>query len=304
MEKFDVHILGCGSAMPTTLHFPASQVVNVRDKLFMIDCGEGAQIQYRRCKLKFTRLNHIFISHLHGDHCFGLPGLLSSLGLAGRTAEMVIHSPKGLEEAMAPLLEAFCKGLPYPLTFRPFETEESALIYEDRSLAVSTIPLQHRVPCCGFLFAEKPLLNHLRRDMIDFYHIPVAWMNRIKQGEDYVTPEGEVVANSRLTFPARPARRYAYCSDTMYTESFLEQIRGIDLLYHEATFADAEQVQSVNRFHSTARQAAELARKAEVKRLILGHYSARYPDLSVLEEEARSVFPETFLSGEGKIFSL
>lgn len=299
MEKFDVHILGCGSAMPTTRHFPTSQVVNMRDKLFMIDCGEGAQIQFRRARLKFTRLNHIFISHLHGDHCFGLPGLLSTLGLAGRTAELFIHSPGGLCEALTPLLDQFSQGLPYKVTFHAFETEQASVIYEDRSFTVTTLPLKHRTPCCGFLFEEKPLLSHLRRDMIDFYKIPVEWLARIKQGAEYVTPEGELVSNTRLTLPADAPRKYAYCSDTAYTESILPFIDGVDLLYHEATFAQTEQVQAAKRFHTTAAQAAEIACKANVKRLLLGHYSARYTDETILEQEAKAIFPDTTLGWEG-----
>lgn len=172
MEKFELHILGCGSALPTTRHFATSQVVNLREKLFMIDCGEGAQMQLRRSRLKFSRLNHIFISHLHGDHCFGLLGLISTFGLLGRTADLHIHSPKGLEELFAPLLSFFCKTLAYKVFFHEFETKEPTLIYDDRSVAVTTIPLRHRIPCCGFLFEEKQRPNHIIRDMVDFYKYP------------------------------------------------------------------------------------------------------------------------------------
>lgn len=172
MEKFELHILGSGSALPTTRHFPTSQVVNLRDKLFMIDCGEGAQLQFRKSRLKFSRLNRIFISHLHGDHCFGLLGLISTLNLLGRTADLHIHSPKGLEELLTPMLAFFNHQMTYKIFFHAFETKEAALIYEDRSLTVTTIPLRHRMPCCGFLFAEKPRLNHILRDMIDFYQVP------------------------------------------------------------------------------------------------------------------------------------
>ena len=172
MERFELHILGCGSALPTTRHFSTSQVINLRDKLFMIDCGEGAQMQLRKSRLKFSRLNHIFISHLHGDHCFGLLGLISTFGLLGRTAELHIHSPKGLEELFSPLLAFFCKNMSYRVVFHEFATKEPSVIYEDRSVAVTTIPLQHRIPCCGFLFAEKPRPNHIIREMIDFYQVP------------------------------------------------------------------------------------------------------------------------------------
>ena len=214
MEKFELHVLGCGSALPTTRHFPTSQIVNVRDKLFMIDCGEGAQLQFRKSRLKFSRLNHIFISHLHGDHCFGLLGLISTLNLLGRTAELHIHSPKGLEDLMIPMLDFFNRQMTYKVLFHEFGTKEAAVVYEDRSLTVTTIPLRHRMPCCGFLFAEKPGPNHILRDMIDFYQVPVYELNRIKNGADYVTPEGEVIPNARLTRPSAAPRRYAYCSDT------------------------------------------------------------------------------------------
>jgi len=182
MEKFELHVLGCGSALPTTRHFPTSQIVNVRDKLFMIDCGEGAQLQFRKSRLKFSRLNHIFISHLHGDHCFGLLGLISTLNLLGRTAELHIHSPKGLEDLMIPMLDFFNRQMTYRVLFHEFGTKEAAVVYEDRSLTVTTIPLRHRMPCCGFLFAEKPGPNHILRDMIDFYQVPVYELNRIKNG--------------------------------------------------------------------------------------------------------------------------
>lgn len=298
MEKFDLHILGCGSALPTTRHFPTSQVLNVRDKLFMIDCGEGAQLQFRKSRLKFSRLNHIFISHLHGDHCFGLLGLISTLNLLGRTAELHIHSPKGLEALLTPMLEFFNRQMTYQVHFHEFETKEAALIYEDRSLTVTTIPLRHRMPCCGFLFAEKPRPNHIIREMVDFYQVPVYELNRIKNGADYVTPEGETVPNSRLTTPAEPPRSYAYCSDTIYMPSVVEQIKGVDLLFHEATFADEDAPRAKETFHTTAAQAAELAKNAGVKRLLIGHFSARYEDETVLLQEASAVFPDTRLAKE------
>lgn len=299
MEKFELHILGCGSALPTTRHFATSQVVNMRDKLFMIDCGEGAQMQLRRSRLKFSRLNQIFISHLHGDHCFGLLGLISTFSLLGRTAELYIHSPKGLEELFAPMLDFFCRNLSYKVIFREFDTKQPSLIYEDRSVAVTTIPLQHRIPCCGFLFAEKPGLNHILRDMIDFYEVPLYEINRIKNGADYVTPEGVVVPNTRLTTPPGPVRRYAYCSDTIFREKIIEQIKGVDLLFHEATFAQSELARARETYHSTAEQAAFIGREAGVKKLVIGHFSARYEDEELLLREASAVFPSTILAKEG-----
>lgn len=298
MEKFELHILGCGSALPTTRHFPTTQVLNVRDKLFMIDCGEGAQIQLRKSRLKFTRLNHIFISHLHGDHCFGLPGLISTFGLLGRTADLHIYTPPGGESLFAPLLEFFCKGLPYNVFFHDFETKKPTLIYEDRSITVTTIPLKHRIPCCGFLFKEKPRPNHILRDMCDFYKVPTSMLNIIKNGSDFLTPDGELIPNSRLTRPSEPPRSYAYCSDTIYKENIVEQIKGVDLLFHEATFVQSELARAKETYHTTAAQAATIALKAEVKQLLIGHFSARYEDESVLLQEAKSVFPNTLLAKE------
>ena len=298
MEKFEVNILGCGSALPTTRHFSSSQVVNIREKLFMIDCGEGAQLQLRRSKLKFTRLNHIFISHLHGDHCFGLMGLISTFGLLGRTATLHIYAHKELEKLLAPQLEFFCKGMSYSVEFHAIDPTKAAVIYDDRSVTISTIPLKHRIPTCGFLFQEKQTPNHIIRDMVDFYKIPVFELNRIKNGEDYVTPDGTVVPNHRLTTPSDPARSYAYCSDTICFKSIIPLIKGVNLLFHEGTFAQADAARAKETFHTTAMQAAEIARDAEVKQLLIGHFSARYEDESILLKEAQSIYPNTLLAKE------
>lgn len=298
MEKFEVHILGCGSALPTTRHLATSQVINIREKLFMIDCGEGAQVQLRKSRLKFSRLNHIFISHLHGDHCFGLMGLISTFGMLERTANLHIHCHADLQRILEPQIEFFCKGMPYNVVFELFNPGEQTVIYDDRSVSVETIPLRHRVPCCGFLFREKPTPNHIRRDMIDFYQIPTYLINRIKNGEDYVLEDGTVIPNARLTIPSDPPRSYAYCSDTCYLPRICEQIKGCDLLFHEATFADADAKRAKETFHTTAPQAAEIAKVAQVKKLVIGHYSARYEDESILLKEASEVFPQTILAQE------
>lgn len=298
MEKFEVHILGCGSALPTTRHLATSQVINIREKLFMIDCGEGAQVQLRKSRLKFSRLNHIFISHLHGDHCFGLMGLISTFGMLERTANLHIHCHADLQRILEPQIEFFCKGMPYNVVFELFNPGEQAVIYDDRSVSVETIPLRHRVPCCGFLFREKPTPNHIRRDMIDFYQIPTYLINRIKNGEDYVLEDGTVIPNERLTIPSDSPRSYAYCSDTCYLPRICEQIKGCDLLFHEATFADADAKRAKETFHTTAPQAAEIAKAAQVKKLVIGHYSARYEDESILLKEASEVFPQTILAQE------
>ena len=298
MEKFEVNILGCGSALPTTRHFASSQVVNIREKLFMVDCGEAAQLQLRRSKLKFSRLNHIFISHLHGDHCFGLMGLISTFGLLGRTATLHIYAHKELERLLEPQLEFFCKGMSYKVEFHAIDPTKAEVIYDDRSVSISTIPLRHRMPTCGFLFQEKQTPNHIIRDMVDFYKIPVFELNRIKNGEDYITPDGKVVPNNRLTIPSDPPRSYAYCSDTICHKSIIPQIKGVNLLFHEGTFAQSELTRAKETFHTTAMQAAEIAKEAEVKQLVIGHFSARYEDESILLKEAQSVYPNTLLAKE------
>lgn len=301
MAEFNINILGCGSALPTTRHLATSQIVDLRDKLYMIDCGEGTQVQMRRMRVRFGRLAHIFISHLHGDHCFGLPGLISTLGMLGRTSELVVHGPKEVETYLRPVMDLFCRGMEFEVRFNPVDTRSHSLVMEDRSLSVYSIPLKHRIPTCGYLFAEKPKEAHIIREMTDFYQVPVRCMKDIKQGQDYVAPEGEVVPNSRLTRPAAPPKRYAFCSDTAYNRSIIPIIEGADLLYHEATFAECDLARAKETFHSTARQAAEIARDAHVKRLVIGHYSARYEDLSELHREAEAVFPGTILGNEGTV---
>lgn len=299
MEKFEVHILGCGSALPTLRHNATSQVVNIREKLFMIDCGEGTQVQLRRSRLRFNKLNHIFISHLHGDHCFGLMGLISTFGMLERTAALHIYAHPQLEELLKPQLDFFCKGLPFQIVFHPFDPARRKVIYDDRSVSVETIPLRHRLPTAGFLFREKPTMNHIRRDMIDYYQIPTYLINRIKNGEDFVTDEGVMVPNDRLTFPSAPPRTYAYCSDTAYLPQIAGQIKGADLLFHEATFASDNEARARQTQHSTAAQAARTARDAQVRQLVIGHFSARYEDETPLLQEAQAIFPHTTLAREG-----
>lgn len=298
MEKFEVNILGCGSALPTTRHFASSQVLNIREKLFMIDCGEGTQLQLRRSKLKFSRLNHIFISHLHGDHCFGLIGLLSTFDLLGRTAAMHIYAHPDFEPILNMQLDYFCKKMDYEVVFHPINPSKIEIIYEDRSVSVTTIPLRHRIPTCGFLFSEKKTPDHIKRDMIDYYGIPTCDINRIKNGEDYVLADGTVIPNNWLTAPSSSPRKYAYCSDTLYHREIIEQVKGVDLLYHEATFADSDRPKAEMTFHTTALQAATIAKDAGIKQLVIGHFSARYEEEDLLLKEAQSVFPNTVLAIE------
>ena len=299
MEYFDVNILGCGSALPTGRHGLSGQVVNLRNKLHMIDCGEGSQLQMRRLKLNFNRLTTIFISHLHGDHCFGIPGLLSTLGMLGRTADLTLFTHAEGENVLRPILNFFCKELSYKVHIEAISPELHEKIYDDRSLEVYSIPLNHRIPTTGFLFKEKQKEANIVREMIDFYQIPVKQIPAIKKGADFVTADGKTIANSRLVIPATPVRSYAYCSDTMYSEKIIPFIEGVDLLYHEATFLEQDAVRARDTYHSTAKQAAEIARKANVKQLVLGHFSARYKEPDLFLKEAKSLFPNTILADDG-----
>ncbi len=300
--KTTLTILGCGSALPTKKHFPTSQILEMREKQYMIDCGEGTQIRMRQMGVHTNRLGHVFISHLHGDHCFGLIGLISSFGMLNRTAELHIHAPAELEEIMQPQLKFFCEELPFNVIFHHINPRKHELVFEDRTVQVYSIPLKHRVPTCGFLFEEKPRDRHIRRDMIDFYNIPVARIQKIKQGEDYITTEGEVIKNELLTIAAEPPKRFAYCSDTAYSEKIIPIIEGVDCLYHEATFMNDELKRSKNTQHSTAAQAATIAKKANVKKLIIGHYSARYINTIPLLMEAKEIFENTLAAEDMTVY--
>ena len=304
MEPFRVHILGCGSALPTLKHNASSQVVEIREKLFMIDCGEGTQMQLRKSRIRFTKISCVFISHLHGDHCFGLIGMISTFGMLGRTATLRVYGPKELGPVLDSQIKTFCQGLEFQVEFHAVDTTKKAVIYEDRSLTVESIPLRHRMPTCGFLFREKPTLPHIKRDMIDFYHVPVSQINNIKLGASWTTPDGDVVDNSRFVEPADPPRSYAYCSDTKYIPELNNLIDGVDTLYHESTYASDNADRARKYHHSTAQDAASVARDAHVGKLLLGHYSARYNDESVILREAQEIFPNSFLTNEGMVFDV
>ena len=304
MEPFRVHILGCGSALPTLHHNASAQVIEIRGKLFLVDCGEGTQVQLRRSRLRFTKISAVFITHLHGDHCFGLIGMLSTFGLLGRMARLAIYAPAALDEMLKSQMKMFCHDFDYEVDFHAVDTTQQQVVYEDRSLTVETIPLEHRMPCCGYLFREKPSLPHIRRDMIDFYQIPISQINNVKAGADWTTPDGEVVKNERLVEPADPVRSYAYCSDTRYIPTLHERIKGVSTLYHESTYGEDNLLMAQKYCHSTARQAALVAREAGVGQLLLGHYSSRYEDEQVLLREAQDVFENTRLTDENDIFDV
>lgn len=270
----------------------------------MIDCGEGTQIQLRRSRIRFTKISAVFISHLHGDHCFGLMGLISSFGMLGRTAPLHVYAPAEFETMLQAQIDLFCHGLEYEVRFHAVNTTISQVIYEDKSLTVETVPLQHRVPCCGFLFREKPTRRHIRRDMIDFYHIPISQIDNIKCGADWTTAEGDTIPNARLTTDPDPVRSYAYCSDTKYIPTLHRLIEGVNLLYHESTYDSSCASRAELFYHSTSQQAAMVARDAHVGKLLLGHYSARYDDETAILQEARDIFPNSELSQEGMSVSV
>lgn len=304
MEPFKIHILGCGSALPTLHHNASSQIVEIREKLFMIDCGEGTQMQLRKSKIRFTKISAVFISHLHGDHCFGLIGMISTFGMLGRTATLHVYAPADFGPILQQQIDFFCSGLEFKVEFHPVDTSKSQVIYEDRSLTIETIPLEHRIACCGFIFREKPLKPHIRRDMLDFLQIPVSQINNIKAGADWTTESGQVIPNSRLVIPADPARSYAYCSDTRYIPTLHKLLCGIDTIYHESTYTSDYEDRARLYYHSTSKQAASVARDAGAKQLLLGHYSARYIDESKILAEAKTIFPNSKLTDEGKIFDV
>lgn len=304
MEPFRIHILGCGSALPTLRHQASSQIVEIHGKMMMVDCAEGTQIMLRRSRVAFTRISSVFISHLHGDHCLGLPGMISTFGMLDRRAPLSVYAPVEYESMFKAQLNFFCSALSYDVIFHPVDTTRQQIIYEDRSMTVETIPLDHRVPCAGFLFREKPTLPHIRREMIDFYKIPTSQINNIKHGADWSDEDGHLIPNSRLTEPAAPGRSYAYCSDTRYMPKLHEVVKGVNLLYHESTYDKTMSANTRKYYHSTAEEAARVAKDAGVGKLLLGHYSARYEDERVLLNEALPVFPNTELSQENMVIDV
>lgn len=295
----EVTILGCGSANPTGRHKPASQVLDVRGKLFMVDCGEGTQMRLAKCGMAMNRIGHIFITHAHGDHCFGLPGLISTMGLLGRVSQLHIHGPQDLQPYVQLTLDTFCTERRHEVLFHVVDTTQHAIVYEERSIEVWSLPLNHRVPCCGYLFREKPGARHLLRDKADAYEIPVCYFNALKAGADWTLPDGTVVPNARLTTDPSPAKSWAYVSDTRYKPAVAEWVRGVDLLFHEATFDAENQLRAKQTFHSTSQEAAQIALKAQAKRLCIGHFSARMREEAVLLREAQAIFPDTVLASEG-----
>lgn len=299
MADFKVFVLGCGSAKPSVRHLPSCQAIEYRGKLMLVDCGEGAQLSICRQHLNFSRLTDVFISHLHGDHLLGLPGLLSTLSLHGKGGKVRVHIFEKGARLMHEILSTVGHETSFEIEYDILDPNGTHVIYEDNALTVKSFPLYHSVPCLGFRFDEKPKPRHLRGDMAKFLEIPVRELAGIKAGADFVRADGTVFTNDRLTTPADPSASYAYCSDTMFNPAVAESVRGVDLLYHEATYGDELAVKGAERGHSTASEAAEIARLAGAKRLLIGHYSSRYNDTVELLQQARAVFPDTIAATEG-----
>ena len=295
-------ILGCYAATPRTFTNPTSQILEIKNRLFLIDCGEGTQVQLRKNKIRFSKINHIFISHLHGDHFFGLVGLVSTFSLLNRTNDLHIYGPKGIKEIIKLQLRLSNSWTNYGLFFHELESVESEIIFEDEKVLVKTIPLKHRIYTNGFLFQEKIGDRKLNLDAVQNYEIDTCYYQKIKNGKDITLEDGRVVENDKLTFDPIPAKNYAFCSDTAYDESIISIIENIDVLYHEATFLQSEESLAKKTLHSTAKEAAVIALKSNVKQLILGHYSTRYESIALFKEEAETIFPEVLLADDGKSF--
>lgn len=303
--SFELTILGSSSATPTATRHPSAQVLNHNERLFLIDCGEATQIQMIRYKVKMHRINHVFISHLHGDHYLGLMGFISTLHLQGRSIPLHIYGPQDLETLIRLQLEYSDTTLRYSLEFHIIDNTEPKIIYEDSDISVETIILSHRIPCTGFVFRQKPQLRKIIREKILQYDIPVEAMSSIKQGADFTDENsGKIIPNSEITTEPSPVKSFAYCSDTIYDESLLPQIKGVNTLYHESTFMHDMLLRAQETYHTTCLQAGQLAKKAMVKQLIIGHFSARYSDLDPLLLEAQSAFANTTLAIEGNTYPI
>jgi ribonuclease Z len=303
-SAFELTILGSSSATPTAKRNPTAQLLNIAERFFLIDCGEATQIQLRKFKVRFQRINHIFISHLHGDHYLGLMGLLSSLHLLGRVNPVHIYAPDGLKQIIDLQLQVSGTVLKYEIVWTELDTEKPGIIFEDHILTVETIILNHRIPCCGFIFREKERPFSIDKEQAEYYHVPLSQMMSVKNGNDAVLEDGTVIPNHLITRGRQKPRSYAFCSDTRFDDRVIQAVKDVDLLYHEATFLHELLERAKQTYHTTALEAGRVARLAKVRKLIIGHFSVRYMDLNPLLEEARTEFPETYLGQEGMIFNI
>jgi len=296
-----ITILGCYSATPRTITNPTSQVLELNNQMFLIDCGEGTQVQLRKHKIKFSRIDRIFISHLHGDHFFGLIGLISTFSLLNRQNDLHIYGPKGIKDVILLQIKLSKSYTSYNLYFHELESEASELIYEDDKVAVTTIPLKHRVYTNGFLFREKPGPRRINIEAAKERNIEVCYFNKLKKGSDLMQEDGSVIRNAEVTYDPLPVESYAFCSDTLYNEEIIPLIKEVDVLYHESTFLEQDIEKCIPTGHSSAKQAAQVALKAGVKNLVLGHYSTRYSNIELFREEAETVFKPVILADDGKV---
>lgn len=297
-----ITVLGCYAATPRTLNNPTSQVLEMQNRFFLIDCGEGTQVQLRKKKIKFSKINHIFISHLHGDHSFGLIGVVTTFAMLGRETDLHIYGPKGIKELILTQLRLSGSFTSYILCFHELESKESEVVFEDEKVIVKTIPLKHRVYTNGYLFQEKSKERKLNREKAKLYNIDKCYYQNIKNGKDITLDNGQFIPNSELTFDPEPPQSYAFCSDTLYNEDIIPIIQGVEVLYHESTFLEKDAQYTERTMHCTAKQAATIALKANAKNLILGHYSTRYESIEPFKEQAQQVFPNVFLADDGKEF--
>lgn len=296
-------ILGCYAATPRTITNPTSQVLEIKNQMFLIDCGEGTQVQLRKHKIKFSRINRIFISHLHGDHFYGLIGLISTFTLLNRENDLHVYGPKGIKEIILLQLKYSNSYTSYNLYFHELESNESVLVYEDDNVIVKTIPLKHRVYTNGYLFKEKNLQRKLNIEAVEEYNIEKCYFAKIKNGGNITLENGKEIKNEELTFSPEKEKSYAFCSDTLYDESIIPIIKDVDVLYHESTFLESENHLASRTMHSTAKEAALIAKKANVGTLLMGHYSTRYGDISLFKEEGETIFKPILLADDGKKFN-
>ncbi|RPH31534.1 MAG: ribonuclease Z [Bacteroidales bacterium] len=301
---FSVTVLGSSSALPTSTRFPSAHVLNAHERLFLIDCAEGTQIQLRRLRIKMMKINHIFISHLHGDHTLGLIGLISSFNLNGRKSDLHVYAHKGLENNLLFNINFFVNDLNFKVVFHSIAPNKHQVIYDDGKITVESLPLKHKIPSTGFIFREKRGFPNIRKELIEKYSLTLAEINAIRNGSDLTAADGHIIPNAELTFYSSEPRSYAYCSDTMYSEKLIGMIKNVDLLYHEATFASTDESLAKQTGHSTSVQAATIALKSCAKKLIIGHFSSRYKKVSFLEDEARAIFENTIAVEDGQVFEV
>jgi len=301
---FKIQILGSTSAAPTAIRFSTAQVLQVHERFFLIDCAEGTQILLRKYKIPFTKIDHIFISHLHGDHFYGIFGVISTFNLKGRKSDLHIYAPPNLEVIYNTMLKYTDFKTSFNVVFHPHNFSDKHLIYENNTLEIHSFPLKHRIETCGFLFTEKEALRSIKKEVIEFFRIPIKQIPLIKRGENFIAENGEIIENKQLTNPAPPPRSYAFCSDTAYYERIVPFIKNVDLLYHEATYDEKQKDVAGKRGHSTAKEAAQIAKLANAKRLIIGHLSARYTETDGILAEAREVFGNTDIAIDGKEYSI